>query len=109
MAFLDKAQNNTIFDLKSIYLFHSVGSLIIVIAAEILFTTSQSLKEQLGFIYLGTTAFKVLLFFIFFSNILFLSHSVSKSEKLSLMIPLAIFMSFEVIMVVKILNRSVKS
>ncbi len=107
--YLDNTYTTFSFNLKSIYLFHSLGSLAVILTMEILFTTSLSFKDQLGFIYLGSTALKVVLFFIFFSEILLLSHSVSKSEKITLLIPLIIFMIYEVIMVVNILNRSVKS
>lgn len=94
------------FNLRDVYLFHAIGSLLLSITFELLYRLSPSLRDQIGFIYMGSTALKVMLFFIIFSEILLYSASMSKGIKISLLIPMGIFILFEVVIVVKILNRT---
>jgi len=95
------------FSLKDVYLFHAISSLVLCFVFELIYHLSESFRDQLGFLYLGSTVLKVMLFFIVFSSTFLSSDSLSNGEGISLLIPMAIFIFFEVIIVIKILNRTV--
>ncbi|QTE21568.1 DUF6168 family protein [Polaribacter cellanae] len=92
------------FSLEKVYLFHTFFSALISINLRFVSTVNK-LFPQLGFIYLGTLVVKLILFAIFFYNPLFTVDSFSFAEKISLFIPLFIFLLTEAIFVVKILNQ----
>lgn len=96
----------TSFELRDVYLFQAIFSLIIVLTFELLATYTTPFKDQLGFLYLVSMAVKVLFFCIFFRQLLFSSISLSKSDSVSLLIPIFIFLFYEVLIIVKILNRT---
>ncbi|WP_243456726.1 DUF6168 family protein [Polaribacter batillariae] len=91
------------FSLEKVYLFHAFFSALICVNLRFVSTVNK-LFPQLGFIYLGTLVIKLILFAIFFYNPLFTVDSFYFAEKISLFIPLFIFLLTEAIFVVKILN-----
>lgn len=97
---------NTPFDVFSIYVFQAIASLLIIITFEMIASLSTQFKDQLGFLYFGSIAVKILFFCIFFRDLLFSSIVLSKMDSLSLLIPMFIFIFFEVVIIVKILNRT---
>lgn len=94
------------FDLWSVYLFQAIASLSLVISFELLASLTSQYKDQLGFLYLGSMAVKIMFFCIVFRDVLFSSVVLSKADSLSLLIPIFIFIFYEVLIIVKILNRS---
>ncbi|MAP81662.1 MAG: hypothetical protein CL526_11310 [Aequorivita sp.] len=94
------------FSLWNIYLFQGIATLVLCIAFEFISQKSQQLRDQLGFLYLGAMALKVGLFCMVFSNILFSSLVLSRTDSLSLLIPVFLFLFLEVLIIVKILNRN---
>ena len=92
------------FSLKKIYLFHFSFSLLIC-TNFLLLSTVDKIFEQLGFIYLATIAFKLILFCIIFYNPIFTEENLSFTSRLSLFVPMIIFLLTEAIFVAKILKK----
>lgn len=103
---LQVSEVNMPFDLLPMYLFQAIASLLIIITFEMIASINTQFKDQLGFLYLGSIAVKILFFGIFFRDLLFSSIDLSKMDSLSLLIPMFIFTFFEVVIIVKILNRT---
>lgn len=101
---LNNAAHKLAFSLEKIYLFHAFFSAIICINLR-LAATVDKISSQIGFIYLWTLIIKLILFLVFFYNPLFTKDSFSFVEKISLLIPLFLFLLTEVIFVAKILNQ----
>lgn len=91
------------FSLKKVYLFHLIFSLLIC-ANFFLFSTVDKIFEQLGFIYLVTIVLKLLLFCIIFYKSLF-TEELSFIARISLFIPMIVFLLTEAIFVAKILKK----
>jgi hypothetical protein len=92
------------FSLKKIYLFHLVFSLLICVNFK-LFSIVDKIFEQLGFIYLGTLLLKIVLFCAIFYKSIFAEETLSEIARLSLFIPMIIFLLTEAIFVAKILQK----
>ncbi len=101
---LDELKSTLSFALEKIYLFHftfslSICSLFLVLASF------EKFHDQLGLIYLITPFAKALIFIVAFSNSIFNEILFSKVERLSLLAPVLLFLSFEVFFISKILKR----
>jgi len=95
------------FSLEKMYLFHAFFSGLICV--NLRFASSvDNLHSQVGFLYLGTFIVKLILFTVIFYNPIFTIDSLTFTERISLLIPLFIFLSTEVIFVVQILNKNDK-
>ena len=92
------------FSIDKIYLFHAVFSALICLNLRVI-STVDKLFLQLGFIYLSSLVLKLILFALFFHTPLFTVVSFSFAEKISLFLPLFIFLLTEAIFVLKILNQ----
>lgn len=103
---LVSAQENPPFELLNIYLFLAIAALVLVVFFELLASLSGQFKDQLGFLYLGAMALKIMLFCVVFRGFLFTNIVLSKLDSISLLIPIFIFIFFEVVIIAKILNRS---
>ncbi|ARV09661.1 hypothetical protein BTO05_08405 [Winogradskyella sp. PC-19] len=86
-------------------LFFAVSSALICIHLQF-FSGIETLKSQLGYIYLPTLFIKGVIFFISFKNSVFSIEKLTTSERLSLLIPLFIFLIAEVYFVIKILKET---
>ncbi|WP_353959561.1 DUF6168 family protein [Aequorivita aurantiaca] len=93
------------FQIWKIYIFQFFATLILCISFEIIARTSEKYREQLGFLYLGAMVLKIAVFCLFFSDILFSSHELSKVDSFSLLVPIFLFLFLEVIIIVRILNN----
>lgn len=93
------------FSLKKVYLFH-LGFSLLICTNFLLFSTVDKIFEQLGFIYLATIMLKLVLFCIIFYKPIFTEEKLSLASRLSLFIPLIIFLLTEVVFVAKILKKS---
>jgi len=102
--FLSHFQKRLSLPLEKIYLFHFVFSLSICILFLFL-TFSKKYKDQLGFLYLATLLLKIIFFVILFQNLIFTEIRLSKIDRISLLIPVILFLSFEVFYISKILKR----
>ena len=91
------------FSLKKVYIFHVCFSLLIC-TNFLIFSTVDKIFEQLGFIYLGTIVLKLLLFCVVFYQSLF-TEELPFIARLSLFIPMIIFLLTEAVFVAKILRK----
>lgn len=94
------------FTLWKVYLFQCLATLVLCASFEVISEKSPKFKDQLGFLYLGAMFLKVALFSLFFSDILFSSLVLTKTDSVSLLIPIFLFLFLEVMIIVKILNRN---
>ena len=104
---LDFLQIEHPFALWQIYLFQCLATLALCASFEVIAQKSKKYKDQLGFLYLGAMVLKIALFSIFFSSILFSSLVLSRTDSLSLLIPIFLFLFLEVVIIMKILNRNI--
>ncbi|MCL7762179.1 DUF6168 family protein [Polaribacter sp. Z014] len=93
------------YSLKKIYIFHLVFSLLIC-SNFLIFSTVDKVFEQLGFIYLGTILLKLTLFSAIFYKSIFTEAGLSFYARLSLFIPMIIFLLTEALFVAKILKKN---
>lgn len=92
------------FSLKKVYLFFVLFSLVICSLFKI-GSVINKIKEQLGFIYLGTIIFKITVFAVIFYQSIF-AIDLASAQRIALIIPMAIFLFIEVFFVAKILNKT---
>jgi hypothetical protein len=92
------------FSLQEVYLFHLVFSLLVCVNLK-LFSTVDKIFSQLGFIYLGTLFLKIVLFSAIFYQPIFKEENLSRIARMSLLIPVLIFLLTEAFFVTKILNK----
>ncbi|QLG45209.1 DUF6168 family protein [Costertonia aggregata] len=102
--YLFNKETVTFFSLQKVYVFHSICSFVIC-TFLLLVSKSGNFKHQLGFFYLGAFVFKFVAFGIAFSPSLFGEIHLSQIEKISLLVPVLIFLIPEVYFVVKILGK----
>ena len=92
------------FSLQKVYLFHAGFSLLICVNFRLLANVDK-IFPQLGFIYLGCLFFKIIFFCVVFYESLFNDAILPKIAKISLILPLFIFLLTEAIFIAKILNK----
>jgi hypothetical protein len=92
------------FSLKKVYLFHAGFSLLICVNFRLLANVDK-IFPQLGFIYLGCLFFKIILFCVVFYKSLFNETILSEIAKISLILPMFIFLLTEAIFIARILNK----
>ncbi|AOW17758.1 hypothetical protein LPB03_09955 [Polaribacter vadi] len=92
------------FSLQKVYLFHAGFSLLICVNFRLLANVDK-VFPQLGFIYLGCLFFKIILFCVVFYESLFNDTILTKIAKISLILPMFIFLLTEAVFIAKILNK----
>jgi hypothetical protein len=102
--YLEKQDMILPFSLNKVYLFHLCFSLLICIKF-LIFSTVDKIFEQLGFIYLVALFLKIVLFGAIFYKVLFVEESLTQIARISLFIPMLLFLLTEAIFVAKILNK----
>lgn len=90
------------FSLFNVYLFHAVAAFIVYSSIEAL---AVKLASQAGYAYLAAIMIKMGLFVILFQESVLSGSSLTKPERLSLIIPLFLFLIIEAIGVSKLLNN----
>ena len=105
-AVIENAAISLPYSLFSVYMFQAVATLFICVFCEIFSSISKRFLAQLGFIYLATMVLKIGLFCLVFNSIVFSDIILTKKESLSLLIPIFIYLVYEVIVITKILNRN---
>lgn len=97
--FLSQALSYTLWH---VYVFHVLSCLFTYTIVEIV---SEKLPNQTGYSYLALMFFKIAAFILIFQVSVFSKESLSQLERMSLVIPLIIFLIFEVAAISRILNR----
>lgn len=83
------------------YIFHFVFSTSICIAFHIL---RKKLSEQLGYVYLFSVVVKIIIFFSFFYNSVW-QVNLPTNQRVSLLIPMVLFLFFEAYFITKIMTK----
>jgi len=89
------------YSLNSIYYFHFVAYLIIVVAVELL---SKKMPSQVGYFYLASIFIKIGFFLLFFKDIIFSENPLNLLERISIIIPFFMFLIFEAIYSGRLMN-----
>ncbi|CAM1334276.1 DUF6168 family protein [Tenacibaculum aestuariivivum] len=89
------------YSLFSVYLFHLFATSIIYIVLEF---TADSLPNEAGYVYLASMLLKIGFFVLIFQEDVFTEVKLVKVEKVSLVVPLALFLISEALAVFKLLN-----
>ena len=90
------------YSLFSIYIFHVIATIIIYVSLEFL---ADNLPNEAGYGYLAFMLLKIGFFLLIFQDTVFGEDKLVKLEKVSLVIPLFIFLATEAIVVSKLLNN----
>lgn len=101
---LEKKGVHLPFSLEKLYLFNT-GYSILVCFNILLLSTVNKFKEQLGLIYLVALFLKIILFFATFYKSIINEVEMEFTAKISMLIPLLIFLLTEIIIVVKQINE----
>lgn len=91
------------FSLKKVYLFH-LGFSLLICSNFLLFSSVNKIYEQLGFIYLVTIVLKLILFCVIFYESIFTTENLSFQARISLFVPMILFLLTEAFFVAKILK-----
>lgn len=92
---------NLFFSLLSIYIFHAVSAVFVYVTVEIV---SNYLPNQAGYSYLMMMCLKIGAFVLIFQTSVFAKSPLSQVERVSLVIPLFLFLIVEAIVVSRLLN-----
>jgi len=92
------------FSIFTVYAFHALFSFMLCSIILIL-GKYQKWQSQLGFLYLAALILKVFFFSIMFSSALFREEALTYPEKLSLLIPVFIFLVPEVYFIARTLGE----
>jgi hypothetical protein len=93
------------FSLKKAYLFHLGFSLIICTNFQAI-SKVEKIFDQLGYIYLGTILLKLITFIAIFYKSIVTEEILPFITRISLLIPMIIFLLLEAIVVAKILKKN---
>jgi hypothetical protein len=102
---LDEREIILPFSLKKAYLFHLGFSLIICTNFQAI-SKVEKIFDQLGFIYLGTILLKLITFIAIFYKSIVTEEILPFITRISLLIPMIIFLLLEAIVVAKILKKN---
>lgn len=93
------------FTLANFYIFCAIACLIISLSFIALHETMPELFNKLGLFFLGAILVKIVLLSAVFKEYLFSENIYSRTERLSMLIPIALFLIYEVAVMVKILKK----
>ena len=102
---LDEREIILPFSLKKAYLFHLGFSLIICTNFQAI-SKVEKIFDQLGFIYLGTILLKLITFIAIVYKSIVTEEILPFITRISLLIPMIIFLLLEAIVVAKILKKN---
>jgi len=89
------------YSLLKMYLFHAIASIIVYVAIELV---AEKLPSQAGYAFLAAVFLKIGFFILLFSAVIFPEVTLPKFQRLSLIIPLFLFLIIEAICASKLLN-----
>ena len=93
------------FSLKKVYLFH-LGFSLIICTNFVAISRVEKIFDQLGYIYLGTILLKLIIFIATFYKSIITGETLLFITRISLLIPMIIFLFIEAIIVAKILKKN---
>lgn len=99
------ADHSFTYDLKEVYVFNVLFSIVLALQLLILSKTPK-FTGQIGFLYLVSVVLKAALFCWIFREMLFSENGLSKFEAANLLIPLFLALFFEVIFMTKMLKNN---
>jgi hypothetical protein len=91
------------YSINSIYLFHFVAFIVIVVSVELL---SKRLPDQVGYFYLASVFVKIGLFVLVFKGTIFSDAPMSFLERISIIIPFFMFLVLEAIYSGRLMNAA---
>ncbi len=91
-----------VFSLLGVYSFHFVAAIIVYTIVEV---TANKLPTQAGYAYLASIFLKIGFFVLIFQATVFTETPLTKVERISLVIPLFLFLIAEAVFVSKLLNN----
>ncbi|OSY88866.1 hypothetical protein WH52_04170 [Tenacibaculum holothuriorum] len=100
--FLMKNETYLSFSLLSVYGFHVIAAIIVYTIVELV---ASYLPNQAGYAYLASIFLKIGFFVLIFQASVFANEQLTKPERISLVIPLFLFLIIEAIAVSKLLNN----
>ncbi|WP_299619647.1 DUF6168 family protein [uncultured Tenacibaculum sp.] len=89
------------FSLLQVYLFHVIAAFIVYGIVEFV---ASILPNQAGYAYLTSIFIKIGLFVLIFNGSVFAKENLSRPERLSLVVPLFLFLITEAVAISKLLN-----
>jgi hypothetical protein len=89
------------YSLFNVYLFHVVSTVLIYVIVE---TVAWKLPSQAGYAYLASIFLKIGFFVMIFQATVFSEIELEKFERVSLIVPLFLFLIIEAVAVSKLLN-----
>lgn len=92
---------NLSFSLFNVYMFHAIAAFVVYSIIEVL---AEKLPTQAGYAYLAAIFLKIGLFVLVFKDSVMANDSLSKPERISLIIPLFLFLIIEAVGVSKLLS-----
>lgn len=90
------------FALVSVYLFHFIASIIVYLLLEF---TVKYVPKNAGYLYLASVFIKMGVFFLVFQKLFYDTKILNNAEKISLIIPLFLFLILETAFASKLLNN----
>lgn len=102
--FLESERIKLNYPLDQVYFFHATVSLVVCIVLKSL-SEKEKYFSQIGFLYLWSLLFKLILFAVVFYNPVFTQDKLSNTESISFLFPLVISLGLEVYFLAKILNK----
>ena len=93
------------FSLKKVFLFH-LGFSLIICTNFVAISRVEKIFDQLGYIYLGTILLKLIIFIATFYKSIITGETLPFITRISLLIPMIIFLFIEAIIVAKILKKN---
>ena len=100
---LEQMNTELRFDIICLYWFFSIFSFALCVVFRILANIEKT-KSQIGFLYLFTLVFKIIVFFLIFKSSIFSLPNLSKIESLNILITLFVFLILEIYFIVRLLS-----
>ncbi len=101
---LNNSQLILSFSLLKMYLFHAIASVVVYVMIEIV---ADKLPSQAGYAFLAAVFLKIGVFILLFSAVIFPEVTLPKFQRISLIIPLFLFLIIEAIAASKLLNAKI--
>lgn len=90
------------FSLLQVYAFHAIAAFIVYAIVEFI---ASVLPTQAGYAYLASIFIKIGVFVLVFNASVFAKDNLSRPERISLVVPLFLFLITEAIVISKLLNK----
>lgn len=101
---LETLANSSPLSLYKVYLFNFIFSLFLCIGAVML-SYNKKYSDQIGFLYLASVVLKMIFFFLVFYKPIFKAEAFTNAQTYNLLIPIVLFIIFEVILIGKSLKN----